>query len=175
MPLTPNFTSSESLSSPNLITFTDTSSGSDVTITGRRIYVVLANGNWLTTGGVESTTEAYITWAIGDVSTTIDLIRQSTVANVNVKWVDSGGVTVEQKTTLTEWNLYDYLFAFELWQSQTATPTIIQDKNYYSNFFIFLTNLWNAENCVSVGNDIYSANAALAKNEYMIDNQSKFF
>lgn len=171
---TPNFTATESLSTLANVTFTDTSVGSDAGLTSRRIYCRLANGNYLTTGGVESTTEAYTTWAIADAATTISLLTQSTVANVRVDWM-TGSLVSYTKTTLTIWDLYDYVFAFGLIQSQTATPTIITDVSYYSKFFEFITNLWSAESAVTYGSDLYSSASALNKNQFLITNANDYF
>ena len=173
MALTPNFTTSESLGTPENITFTDTSTGADASITARRIYIVLANGNYLTTAG-ESTTVVYEDWDYADTEITLALLSRSTVGDVTVKWMN-GSTVLYTKTILNEWNLYDYLFAFELLQSQTATPGVVQDSSYYSNFFMYLTNLWNAENAVEVGNDIYSAQSALDRNYQLSQNSNYYF
>ncbi len=174
MPLTPNFSSSESLASPNLITFSDTSTGTDNTLTTRRVYVRLANGNYVTAGATQSSTSAYTSWNYSDPSITIDLITQSTPADVTVEWY-AGSTLVYSKTILMLWDLYDYLFAYEEIQSQTATPTIISDSNYYSNFFRFITNIWCAENCVTVGSDLYSSQSILNVNQNMINNATIYF
>jgi hypothetical protein len=171
--LTPNFSSSESIASPNLVTFTDTSTGSDGTITTRRIYIRLANGNWLTTAG-ESTTSAYESWSYSDSSIQLDLLTQSTTGSVTVEWY-AGSTLTYTKTILMEWDLYDYLFAFELIQSQTATPKIIQDTNYYSNFFMFITNIWSSEAAVTYGDDLYSSQQCLNQNQLLIDNSDFYF
>lgn len=174
MPLTtPNFTAVEGLYLLDRVTFTDTSVGSDAGLTSRRITIRLANGNWLTTAG-QSTTEVYETWAIGDVATTLSLLRQSTTANVTIDWMTGSTVTYT-KTTLTEWDLYDYVFAYGQLSNQTASPKIIQDQNYYSNFFAFITNIWNSENAVLVGDDLYSSQEALDVNQEMITNENDYF
>src|ERR1044072_6534330 len=162
MALVPNFSPSASLSTLENVTFLGTSTGSDLRLTARRIAVRHANGNWLTSGGVESTTISYMSWPIADLSLTVSLFTRSTTASVTVDWLTNTTVTYT-KTLLQEWDLYDYMFAFELLQSQSATPGIVQDVNYYGNFFMFLTNLWNSENAVTVGNDIYSSQSALNK------------
>jgi len=173
MALTPNFSSSESLSTLANITFLDTSTGAYLTITTRRIYVRLANENWLTTAS-ESTTSAYESWSYADSSITLGLLTESTTANVTVEWY-AGATLTYTKTILTIWDLYDYVFAFELIQSQTATPGIIQDDNYYQNFFKFITNLWSAEAAVTYGDDLYSSQSALNVNQNMINNESNYF
>lgn len=174
MPLTANFSSSESLSTLSDVTFLDTSTGSDLGLTGRRIYCRLANGKWLIEDGVESSTEAYVTWPIADTSLTVSLLVQSTTSSVRVDWM-TGSTVSYTKTILTIWDLYDYIFAFGLIQSQTATPTIINDVNYYSNFFKYITNLWNAECAVTYGNDLYSSAGALSKNQELSTNANDYF
>lgn len=173
MALVPNFSTSESLSVLSQVTFLDISTGSDGGLTSRRIAVRLANGNWLDTNG-ESSTIVYIPWAIANASVAVNILTSSTVASVTVDWL-TGAVVTYTKTLLQEWDLYDYLFAFGLLQDQTASPSIVQDANYYGNFFMFLTNLWNSENAVTVGNDIYSSQSALNKNLFLIQNEGDFF
>lgn len=173
MPLVPSFTSSESLYNNAAVTFTNTSTGSDSGLTARRIYVRLDNGNWLTTAG-ESTTEAYETWAIGDASITLSLLTGSTSADVTVKWM-TGSTATYTVTQLETWDLYDYVFGLELLQGQTANPGRIQDQNYYSNFFQFITNIWNAETANTYGDDLYSSQGALNRNQNMINNSDYYF
>ncbi len=173
MPITANFSATESLSTLANVTFLDTSTGSDVGLTSRKIFVRLANGNFLTTAG-ESTTSASEDWDIGDTSITLALLSQSTVANVTVQWLTGSAITYT-KTVLTIWNLYDYIFSFGLIQSQTATPTIINDVSYYSKFFEFITNIWSSEAAVIYGNDLYSSSACLSRNQWLINNADNYF
>lgn len=174
MPLSPSFSTAESLSILENVTFTDTSTGSDVGLTGRTIEIKLANGNWLSAAG-ESTTQVLIAWAIGDVSTTIALLTGSTTASVTVRWMTGAVATYTVSNQLETWDLYDYDFGLELIQAQTATPGIIQDTNYQSNFFLFITNIWNAETANTYGDDLYSSQGALNRNQNMINNSDYYF
>lgn len=170
-----NFTTSEGLASNNLITFTDTSQGTDNSLTIRKIYVRLANGKYLTEGAVENDSPTAIDWDINNVSTTINLITQSTTARVTVQWLE--GSTIKYTKTLPAecWDLYEYIFGLELLQSQTATPNIVQDSNYYSNYFQFLTNIWNAESAAIYGEDLYSSQSALLRNQNLQNNSDFYF
>lgn len=174
MPLSPSFSTAESLSVLENVTFTDTSTGSDVGLTGRTIEIRLANGNWLDTSG-ESTTQVLIAWAIGDLSTTLALLTNSTTASVTVRWMTGSTVTYAVSNQLETWDLYDYDFGLELIQSQTATPGIVQDTNYYSNFFMFITNIWNAEKANTYGDDLYSSQSALDRNLNLMNNSDYYF
>ena len=47
MPLTADFSVSQPLGEPSIVTVTDTSTGSDGTITARRVYIKDAFGNFI--------------------------------------------------------------------------------------------------------------------------------
>ena len=51
MALVPNFTITQSVGSPNNLVFTDSSTGSDGTITKRRIYIKKSDGTFLVLTG----------------------------------------------------------------------------------------------------------------------------
>lgn len=174
MPIVPNFTAQESLSSNNLVTFTDTSTGTDLSLTNRRIYVRLANGNWLTTGGVQSTTSAYMDWSYSDVSTIIDLLTNSTTANVTVEWY-AGSTLTYTKTILIEWDLYDYLFLYNLLSAQTSSPSVNANQGYWPNSWLMCTNLFESEQAVELMDDLYSSQAALDRNQALINKENLFF
>lgn len=174
MPLTtPNFSVTESLGIPENLTFSDTSVGSDGTLTDRRIYMRLANGNWLTPNG-ESTTIQYTVWPIVDTSFQMTVLTRSTTANITVEWSD-GSSAVYTKTILYCFPLFDYLFAYDLIGNQTSSPGIIQDTNYYSNFSQFIVNLFCAEIAVSTGDDLYSSQGALNRNYQMEQDENLYF
>lgn len=174
MPIVPNFTAQESLSSNNLVTFTDTSTGTDLSLTNRKIYVRLANGNWLTAGGVQSPTSAYMDWSYSDASTTIDLLTNSTTANVTVEWY-AGSALTYTKTILIEWDLYDYVFLFGLLSAQTSFPAVNANQGYWPNSFYMVTNLFQSEQAVELMDDLYSSQAALDRNQWLINNQNDYF
>ena len=166
MPLVPNFTSTESLSSPGTITFTDTSTGSDNTLTVRTITLTYADG----------TVGSPIGWNIGQASITIaNLVPRSTTASVTVNWLD-GATVVYTKTILMEWDLFDYVFMFGLIQTQTSTGgSILQDQNYLFNSMNYIVNLTNSETACNLIDDAYSSQSALDRNYALSQNQSKYF
>lgn len=170
---TPNFASTESLSSPSIVTFTDDSTGSDAGLTSRRIYIELADGTWLTTSGI-STTVAYTLWPIAQTSINLDILSSSTAASVTVDWMTNSTATYT-KTQACEWILYDVLFLFELLSSQTSNPAIIADTDYYSNFLNMIVNLYASEIAIEDMDDIYSAQSSLDRNQNYINNQSLYF
>lgn len=168
-----SFTATESIGIPQQITLIDTSVSPDPGLTSRRVAFRLANGNWLTTTG-ESTTIAYETWAIGDVSITLFLLTNSTAIDVTVDWLTGAAITGTE-TQAIAFVEFDYLFAYDLLGDQTSDPGITQDTSYYSNFIKYIVNLFNGENAVRTGSDIFSSQGALNKNAFMEQNQQDFF
>lgn len=171
MSLTVNFSATQSLSSPNEITLSDTSTGTDGTITSRRVYLRLANGNYLVE---EGTTTDYEVWVIGDTEITLDVLSKSQAINVTVQWL-AGTTIVYQKTTLWGFDLYDYIFGFEKLQVLTSKPKLIDDENFYNSMVKLDVNIFCENIAITLGDDIYSAQAALDRNYYLISNQITFF
>ncbi len=168
-----SFESTESIGIPEQITITDTSVSPSGSLTGRLIELRLANGNWLTEDG-ESETVSYITWLISDVAKTLDVLSQSTAMDITVFWL-IGSTTEAEVTEATAFVEFDYLFAYDLIGSETSNPAQVQDTVYYSNFIKFIVNLFNGENAVLTGSDIWSSQQQLNKNYVMEQNESDFF
>jgi len=171
MPYT--FSASESIGFPEQITLTDTSTSPDPGLTSRRVSFRLANGNWLSTSG-ESSTIVYETWPIANNSLTLSLLSQSTTTEITVEWLTNSTITGID-SALYCFDLFDYLFAYNLIGAQTSSPGIIQDANYYSSFSQFIVNLFCAETAVTTGDDLYSSQSCLNRNQTLITNENYFF
>jgi hypothetical protein len=90
MPLTPDFTVTQSTVDYRDISFADTSTGSDPAITSRRIFLLKTNGDYLPPG-----TPNYTVWPYDD--TTIDIddqIDRDYALLVTVEWLDVDGETL---------------------------------------------------------------------------------
>lgn len=172
MPLTPNFITTQDLSNPNLITFTDTSSGTDGTITTRYIFVQLWDGSYLVPKG---TTTNYIVWDYANSSIVLDLINKSQAVKVTVQWfADVNSSAVYELSENIEWGLFDYLFLFQLLQTQTSSPNVINNPTFYEQTLNMIVNLFQAENAILPMGDIYSSQAAFDRNLSLIRYQNSF-
>lgn len=175
MPLTSaSFTATQSMAAPETITFTDTSEGTDGTLTNRKIVIRLPNGNWLDSDGNESSTIVYIDWDYADTSIVLDILSRSTAAYVQVLWY-AGATQVYNSDEEFCWNFFDYEFALQILQGQTSNPGIVQDTTYYNNFLQFIVNIFNSENAIRWGGDTYSSQGAMNRNYLMIQNENFFF
>lgn len=171
MPLTVSFTATQSLANPDLITLEDTSTGSDGTITSRRVYIRLANGTYLVEDG---TTTDYEVWAIADDTIELDVLSRSQSPQIIVQWL-AGSTVVYTSTEDYLFVWADKLFLYQLTQAQTGKPKLIDNANYYLSKIKMIVNVDDAENAITDASDIYGAQGSLDKNYYLMQNQQLFF
>jgi hypothetical protein len=157
MPLVPNFSTSQSAGSPSVITITDTSTGSDVAVTQRRVYLLDWQGNYVVPSG---TTTNYIQWPIAQATINIDCLTQDMALEVTVEWLNVSNVALYDKTELVGFTLYNETFYYALTQAQAAasTPTtILQDTSFLQNKSNLRLFIDSGNQAVTLGYDIVSA------------------
>ena len=176
MPLTPNFSTSQQAGLPSNVIITDTSTGSDVAVVERRVYLVNYAGEYV----VESTntTTDYTVWPITQSSISIDCLTADAALTVTVNWVNVSGVTLYTKTSLAGFTLYNLTFYYSLTQGQAAVSNpsfILQDNNYFQNKSKLKTLLESGNNAVTLGYDITSAQLCYDLATAMVTSQNLYF
>lgn len=171
MPLTPSFTVSQSSVTPGSLTVVDTSTGSDVAIVARRIYVSQSDGTYLTGDGSVN----YTAWPLADTSITLSILTVDIGASITVEWIDVNGGVVDTLNNTYALAEYNKQFLYYLVQLQGLTPGIYQDTNYSSNIGVFWTNIIAGINAVTYGNDIAACQASFDRATYMRLNQNLYF
>lgn len=170
---TPNFSISQSASTPSIFTLTDTSAGSDGAITQRRIYIYQSDGTTLVPTGTMTT---YVNFPlISGNSIDINVLNIDYALNIIVQWLDVSNTVLYSKQGLYLFTYYSELFYYGLTQFQTSQPNLIDNPNYYGEKMKLRVSLDEAASSVSVGNDITSAEAALTRAQYLINNTILFY
>ena len=172
MAISPSFTASQNSGTPSIITLTDTSTGTDVTITKRRVYLLQSDGTYLVPTG---TTTNYIDWSIADISISLNVLVQDTALSITVQWLTSSNVVVANKTTSFAFTAYNETFYYGLTESQVANANLTASTNWYQTKMILRVELDSAYQAISFASDIFSAQAALNRATYITTNQSFFF
>ena len=172
MPLTPNFTASQFSGTPSVITLTDTSTGSDVTIAKRRIYLLQANGTMLVPAGTLTT---YIEWPLANTSISLNVLSQDSALSITVQWMNAGNTVVTSKTISFAFTAYNETFYYGLTESQVANANLTASTNWYQTKMILRVELDSAYQAISFASDIFSAQAALNRATFISTNQSYFF
>jgi hypothetical protein len=175
MPLTPNFSTSQQAGLPSDVIITDTSTGSDVAIVSRRVFLTNYAGEYVVADG---TTTDYTVWPLAQSSISIDCLSADAALSVTVNWVNSAGVTLYTKTSLAGFTLYNMTFYYSLTQGQAAVGNpsyILQDNNYFQNKSKLKTLIESGNNAVTLGYDITSAQECYDLATYMVTNQNLYF
>ena len=175
MPLVPNFSTSQTAGSPSVINIQDTSTGSDVAVTQRRVYLVDWQGNYVVPSG---TTTDYVQWNIAQNTIAIDCLSQDMALEVTVEWLDINDVVLYDKTELVGFTLYNETFYYSLTQAQSAasTPTTILQYTTFlknkSNLRLFIDS---GNQAVTLASDIVSAQQCYNLASNLVTNQDFFF
>lgn len=172
MAITPNFSLSQVWGASNEIVIADTSTGSDVSISARRVYLEDNVGNFLVETG---TTTDYEEWEYAEDSITLDVLTQDMALNVTVEWVDSIGDILYTKTVLTHFPLYAKTYYSFLIKAQSSNTRLIDTGNFFANFIKLCSLIKAANDSIEDISDISSSQAALNRAKKLIDNPSNFF
>lgn len=173
MPLTPNFSTSQVLGSPNQFTITDASTGSDVAIVSRRVFILTATGDYLVPEG--NVSPVYVVWPLAEANITLSVLEKDMALSVRVDWVDVNGNAVVTKTAIYGFTQYNELFYYDLTERQVSRPLIIEDTSYYDNKMRLRVEVDAGDQAVIFGADIYSAQSCYDRATYLRINQDKYF
>lgn len=172
MALVPNFSISQIYGDIKTMRITDTSTGSDVGLTLRLIYIRKNDGTYLVPPG---TATSYIVWPIASASLDVaDLLDKDYCVDITVKWF-TGSTATYTKTILTLFTAYSELFLRQLTQYQAANPDLIKNNNFWGNKSKLRTLIDDAEQGVVLLNDQTIATYCLTEAKKLTDNPSLFF
>lgn len=175
MPLIQNFSATQTIGVPSVINLTDTSTGTDVTIVTRSVYILTASGSYLTASGGSYNVPTFTPWVYTNATISIDCLPQDLSLNIRVDWLDINGAVIYTKTILFDFTMYGLLGSFSLTQDLSAAPNTIQDTNYWMNRMILRCNIDDADNAVFIGGNQFISQAALDREAYMLANQNLYF
>lgn len=171
MPFVPNFTVSQSSADITVATITDASSGSDLTLTTRLVYIQKVNGDYLVP---EGTTTDFVAWPIAQSSINIDILDQDYALDITVKYL-SGSTISYTKNILCLFTGYGDLFLRQLTQALAANKVLLQDENFWVNKNNLRVLLDDAAQGVSLLNDQTIAQLCLDESKLLTDNIKVFF
>jgi hypothetical protein len=172
MALTQNFTATQVVGEPSEIIITDTSTGTDGTVTLMRAYLTKTDSTTLVPDG---TATAYVEWNYSaGVVETIDALDKDYCLSIKVDWLTALGAIVYTKTSLVMTSLYNEEFYYDLTQAQTASVTLLSNKNYYENKMKLRVEIDSASQAVTFGGDQYGGQSCLDRATYLRLNEQLF-
>ena len=152
MPLVPNFSTSQTIGVPQSINFSDTSTGSDVAIVGKRVYMQTSSGSFLVEDGV--TTE-YQNW--NSTSATFNVLSKDYGLRITVQWVGVSGQVLYSKQYTLGFTLYNETFDYQLTQVLTGNPLLINDNDFFKNKSELRECIDSGNQAISLAGDLVAA------------------
>ena len=172
MALVPSFTASQIIGQPNIIRLTDTSNGSDVTITQRRAYLQKVDGIYLVPTG---TSTSYIAWDYVNATIDANVLTQDTAETIKVDWIDVSNVILYTYTISSVQTLYAQQYDFSLIAQEQSNQAILNSTNWVFSRMQLRLAINDAQNAISLANDIANAQAACDRGTALINNPNLFF
>jgi hypothetical protein len=178
MPIIPNFSVSQRSGAPSVITLTDTSTGTDTSVTQRRIFLLKADGKYLVPPG---TTTDYIDWVVSNVNTRaplnidLDILPQDSALTVTVRWMNSSNVVIGEKTYSFCFKAFGESFYYGLSELQLGNQALAASTDWYENKMKLRVELDSAQQAIDFASDIYTAQSALNRANYLLNNSNFFF
>lgn len=167
-----NFTASQNITTPTIVTLDDTSTGSDPLITGRVVYIQTYDDSYLTPTGNSGNG---INWTLPSGSSIdIDCIDKDYSLNITVNWV-GGSTILYTKTILFNLNAYSRTYRYKLYKAIAANPRQIDNANFFNVLSNLTTYIDGANEAVSLGADITLGQLCNDKAKFYIDNPSLAF
>lgn len=176
MSFTPNFSIVQSQSSPNLITISDTSVGSDNTVVKARVYFQESNGTYLVPTGTSTNYVQIACNGSGKFATTIiDLLNRDYALSVQVDWLDNVNTVKYTLTQVFLFKAYSENFDYGLVSDMASAPYLATDAIFMSNKTKVRLLIDSAEQAINYGTDINAAQFCLDDLYNIISNQSFYF
>jgi hypothetical protein len=170
--LSPAFTVAQTVGNPSVLVITDTSTGSDGTITQRRVYLQKADGTYLVPDG---TTTDYIEWALADTEIEIDALDKDYGLSILVEWLNVSDVVVEDLEDEYALSLYNETFDYGLTQLLAVNPLLINDNNFWNNKSDLRTLIDSGNQAIAYGGDIFACQQCFDKaTELRLDSEYYF-
>jgi hypothetical protein len=130
MPITPSFTVSQNTGDLPTLSILDTSTGSDASITTRRIYLIKHDGSYLK---APNSLLSYTVWSYGTTSISIPYILDKDYSLlVRVDYMASNTLVISKSELFTSTN-YTSQFLLDLTRFQVSNQKLINNSNYFES------------------------------------------
>lgn len=167
-----NFSVSQTIGVPESFTLTDTSTGSNVLITQRRVYLQKSDGTYLVPSG---TTTDYIEWDWVDSTILLDVLDKDYALSILVQWLNVSDAVLYAKTTLSGFSMYNNDFNYSLVYDEANGLASLNSQNWLFGRMKLYVALNDATTSVVSMNSITNGQAADDRGTYLRLNPNLFY
>ena len=157
MPLVASFSAAQTPGVPGTILLTDTSTGTDVAVTQRRVYIQTAAGDYLVEEGVTTEYSPWLDFPSTTELTLTDILTKDFACRVVVQWLDVSNTVLYDKTLYYGFTCYNEDFDYQLTQTVAGNPLLISDNNFWGNKSRLRGFIDSGNNAITRNSDITAA------------------
>lgn len=172
MPYLPSYSATQQFSSPSVVTLTDQSTGSDIAITERRVFVQDYAGTYLKEVAQSAN---YKVWSIAAATVTLDVLQKDTAVRITVQYVDTNGNVLYTAIKYKCCDINSQTGKYAVLQKWVSDPSIINDPNYRSGIVALETYLVGAQGAITAGSNLVLSQQCLDGAKTMLDKQTLYF
>ena len=175
MAIVANFSALQTPGDPGTILLTDTSTGTDVAVTQRRVYIQTAAGDYLVEEGTTTEYEAWDDFPATTELTLTDILDKDYAVRMVVQWLNVGGTVLYDKTLYYGFTCYNEDFDYELTQTVAGNPLLISDNNFWGNKSTLRGYIDSGNNAITRNSDTAAAQQCYDLATNMRTNSQYFF
>ena len=172
MAFLPDFTAIQSTAAPSNLTFTDTSSGSDIAIASRRIFIQMANGDYIVISGNPND---YTMWDVAISQITLDILKKDVAVTITVDWYDSLGNKLYTKTKVFAFTKFNEKFDYGTTQMLTANPMLINDNDFFVHKADMRISIDSGNQAFNLVGDLFAAQECYDRATNLRTNSQYYF
>lgn len=149
------------------IILTDSSTGSDGAIASRQILLYNVQNALIVPA---------IAWAYPTPNPfTINPLTTDIALSITINWLDSSGAVLYTASQIAAFTGFGEQFYYNLTQTESSSPGILQDVNYQSYRTTLRNYLDAAVQSISIGQNLGNAQAMILKENYLVANSNLFY
>lgn len=166
--LTPSF-STGITADPSSIVITDTSTGTDVAVVGRKVNLYDVSNALFGNSPYDFPNFP------GTTTLTINPLTKDKAFQIVITWVDVSGMVLYTAGLIVAFTGYGEQYYYQLTQNQSGKPDLLNDNGYFENKSKLRTLLDSATQAITIGNDVYSAQTSIDLYQIMLNNPQLYF
>lgn len=170
MPLNPSFTVSNNSVQTNVFVLTDTSTGSDVNIASRSIFIYLIDNSLFTGSSIPFPLVA----GNGDTISP-SILTQDFAYSITVNWLDGSGNTLYTFSIIGVFTGFLEWFFYGLTQQIAAQSSIQNDSSFYNNYSKLRVLIDSANQAINIGGSIFNAQNMILLAQQLQQNSTLYF
>ena len=172
MALTPSFSIYQTLGFPGTVNLQDTSTGTDVAVISRQVFLITSQATYLVPTG---TTTNYIAWILSNASISINALTKDYSLQIVVNWLNVGGAVLYTASQVANFDMYNADFQYSLIYDEASGLASLNSTNWLMSRIKLMIALDDSNNAVTRASNIAAWQAVNERATFLRENKNLFY